>query len=76
MRSVATIAIMAHSSEQFVVDASGNKVGVLLSIDEYQQMLEMIDELDAIQAYDAAKASGEEAIPFEQAVQEIERDRR
>lgn len=34
------------------------------------------EDAEAIRAYDAAKTSGEEAIPFEQAVEEIERARR
>ena len=35
-----------------------------------------MEELESIRAYDAAKSSGDEAIPFDQAVREIERDRR
>ena len=31
-----------------------------------------LEELDSIRAYDAAKASGGEVVPFEQAVREIE----
>lgn len=38
-------------------------------------MLQELEELEAIRAYDAAKASGDEAIPLDQAVAEIERDR-
>jgi hypothetical protein len=34
-----------------------------------------LEELESIRAYDAAKASGDEAIPFEQALQEIETSR-
>lgn len=30
-----------------------------------------LEELESIRAYDAAKASGDEAVPFEQALQEI-----
>jgi hypothetical protein len=30
-----------------------------------------LEELDSIRAYDAAKASGDEVVPFEQALQEI-----
>jgi len=36
---------------------------------------EEAEELEAIRAYDTAKAAGDEAIPFEQAVTEIERTR-
>ena len=40
-----------------------------------QAMLEELEELESIRAFDLAKASGERAIPFEQAIQEIERER-
>lgn len=39
---------------------------------EERRKAEDLEELESIRAYDAAKASGEEAIPFEQAL----RDRR
>lgn len=32
------------------------------------------EELEAVNAYDAATAAGDDAIPFEQAITEIERD--
>lgn len=67
---------MAPTAEQFVVDAQGNRVGVLLKMDEYHRILERLEELEAIEAFDAAKASGDEVIPFQQAIDEIERNRR
>lgn len=36
---------------------------------------EKSEELEAIRAYDAAKASNDEAIPFEEAITEIEQAR-
>ena len=62
--------------EKFVTDKKGKRVGVFLDIEDYQKILEELEELESIKAYDRAKASGDEEIPFEQAVQEIERDRR
>ena len=59
----------------YVVDENGSRVGVLLDIEEYHQMLEELEELDSIHAYDAARMSSDEAVPFEQAVAEIERER-
>lgn len=56
--------------ERYVVDENGSRVGVLLGVDDYRRLLE---ELESIRAYDAAKASKDEVIPFEQAVAEIER---
>ena len=59
--------------ERYVVDKHGNRVGVVLDIVEYQRLLDDLDELESIRAFDQAKASGETPIPFDQAVSEIER---
>ncbi|MBI4718445.1 MAG: hypothetical protein HY763_11610 [Planctomycetes bacterium] len=60
---------------EYVVDETGTRVGVILSIDGYRALLDAMEELESIRAYDAAKSAGDEAIPFEQAVREIEQDR-
>ena len=57
---------------KYVTDDVGTRIGVLIGIDDYHKILEDEEELASIRAYDAAKASGDEAIPFEQAVKEIE----
>ncbi len=67
---------MATRTERFLVDEEGHKLGVVLDIAEYKEMLEDLEELASIRAYDAAKASGDEVVPFEQALQEIQRSRR
>ena len=59
---------MEAQKHRFVVDSGGKKTSVLLPIEEYEKLMEESEELEAIQAYDAAKASDDEAIPFEQAV--------
>jgi hypothetical protein len=61
------------AKEQFVVDAEGNATGVLLPIEYYEELLQAIEEFDAIRAYDEAKVSSGEVIPFSQAVKEIGR---
>jgi hypothetical protein len=61
---------------RFIVDDHGEKTAVILDIAVYQRLLDEAEELEAIRAYDAARAAGDEAIPFEQAVAEIERDRK
>jgi len=61
--------------ERYVVDEQGKQVGVLLDIRDYRKILDELEELESIRAYDAAKASGDEAIPFGQATEEIERKR-
>jgi hypothetical protein len=42
----------------------------------YRKMLADLEELEAVRAYDAAKAAHDEAVPFEEAVRRIERKRR
>jgi len=66
---------MAIPKWKFIVDDQGQKTAVILDIAEYRKLLEEAEELDAIRAYDVAKAAGDEVIPFEQAVEEIERNR-
>lgn len=66
---------LAGQLRKFIVDDQGQKTAVILDIAEYRKLLEEAEELDAIRAYDVAKAAGDEAIPFEQAVEEIERNR-
>lgn len=53
-------------SAKFIKNKKGQKVSVVLDIKEYEKLMEDLEELDAIRAYDAAKASGETPIPYEQ----------
>jgi hypothetical protein len=66
---------MSAPATRYIVDDTGERIGVLLDIAEYRRLLEAVEELDAIRAYDDATAAKDETIPFEQAVDEIERRR-
>ena len=66
---------MATRAERFLVDEEGHRLGVVLDMAEYREILEDLEELESIRAYDTAKASGDEVIPFEQALREIQRPR-
>lgn len=57
---------------RYLVDDDGNRVAVLVAIEQHRALVEAAEELSAIRAYDAAKASVDDAIPFEQAIAEIE----
>lgn len=63
---------MSVAKERFVVDEGGNRTAVLIDIERYSELLEAQEELESIRAYDEAKASGDAAISFSQAVKEIE----
>jgi hypothetical protein len=49
---------------------------VVLPIEEYKKLLADLEELESIRAYDDAQASGEKAVPFQEAIREIERSRK
>jgi len=58
-----------------VINEQGERVSVLLDVEDYDRILEELEELESIRACDAAKVCGREVISFEQAVQEIDRER-
>lgn len=66
----------ALKPKKYVTDRRGQKIGVVLAIKDYEKILADIEELESIRAYDAAKASGDEAIPLEKAIREIKRSRK
>ncbi len=51
-----------------IVDTNGNRVEVVIDITEYRRCLVALEELESLRAHDTAKASEDEAIPFEQAI--------
>ena len=63
-------------NERYGVDETGNRVAVLIEIQEYRKVLEALEELESINAYDEAKASGDDVLSFDQATQEMENQRR
>ena len=67
---------MSTTDTQFVTDDAGHRVGVLLGLDRYRELVDSAEALDAIHAYDGAKEDADDAIPFEQAVREIEAGRK
>ena len=57
--------------ENYVVDEHGNRKAVVVPMGEWQKILEALEELDDIRAYDEAKRYPSDTVPFEQAVLEI-----
>jgi PHD/YefM family antitoxin component YafN of YafNO toxin-antitoxin module len=60
---------------QFLTNEKGERIAVVISVEEYEELLDEIEDLQAVREYDEAKASGETPIPLEQALAEIERER-
>ncbi len=56
---------------QFLVDEAQQPTAVLLPIAEWKLLLEQLEELEDVRAYDAAKANQGDSIPLVQAMVEI-----
>lgn len=66
---------MDSLQERYLVDEQGNRIGVVLDIAAYHQLLDKLEELESLYAFDMAEASEDEAIPLEEAIAEIEQGR-
>ena len=45
----------ALKDQQYVVDAQGNRIAVLVDVATYEKLFEALEELEDIRAYDKAK---------------------
>jgi len=63
---------MAKIRERFVFDKSGRPAGVHLDFVECRELLEELEAEECARAYDRAKDSGDQPLPFEQALAGIE----
>lgn len=64
---------MENIHPQFVVDEKDSRQAVILTLDEWERILESLEELDDIRAYDLAKAGPQERMPFEEAINASDR---
>ena len=62
------------TKERFITDETGNRVGVILDLERYEELLEAAEELDDIRAYDEAKAEGGPTRPLADVLAEIDRE--
>ena len=56
---------------QYIVDQSSAQQAVVIQINEWQGIVEKLQMLDDIEAYDKAKKNKVEVVSFEKAVKEI-----
>jgi hypothetical protein len=62
---------------QFITDDHGKKIAVILSMKDYQKMLEELEDIEDVRLYDNAKKNDTgERIPMEDAFRMIEAKRK
>jgi len=64
---------MDVSIKEFIIDDKGNKKAVVIPIKEWEKILKHLEEAEDIKAYDKAKKDSSEFIPFDKAIEEIEK---
>jgi hypothetical protein len=71
VRTTRKVKDMVAVHPQYIVDEDQNRKSIVLSCEEWAHIVEELEELDDIRAYDEAKAGPLEADSFEAVVKEI-----
>ena len=59
---------------EFVTDALGHAVQAILPIDEYQKMVELVEDIEDAMALEEAADQVDAAVPFAEIVSRLRRD--
>jgi hypothetical protein len=68
--------ILLNIHPNFITDAKGKKISVVLPIKEYECMIEDLEDLEDIRLYDESKADKTAAISVDKAFKSIESKRK
>ena len=60
---------VAKKGPRYITDKKGKKLSVVISLIEYNKILEELEELEDIRLYDAVKARNEKSVPLTQYLQ-------
>lgn len=58
--------------EQYIVDEKGKKQAIVLPYQEWEKIIDILEEYEDICAYDKAKSKTSDAIPFKDALEQQE----
>lgn len=58
---------MLTINPKYITDQAGNKISVVISVQEFESMLEKIEESEVVRLYDQVKKSDELSLPIEEA---------
>ena len=66
---------MLSIKPQYITDAQGNKISVVLPIKDFNLLIEELEDLYDQRLYDEAKADNEPSIPLEEAFKMLDSQR-
>ena len=67
---------MINIHPQYITDSSGNKLSVVLAMQEFKSIIEELEELEDIRLFDSAKLDNEPSLPIDKAFEIIEANRK
>lgn len=67
---------MIEIHPQYITDKKGKKLSVVIPVDEFEKLIDELEELEDIRLYDEVKASNETSISIEDAFELIEKGRK
>lgn len=63
---------MLTINPKYITDQKGKKISVVLSIEEFESIVEHLEESEDVRLYDQVKESNEPSIPIDEAFELIE----
>lgn len=66
---------MITLNHQYITDKKGKKISVIIPIEEYESLIEELEDMEDVRLYDEAKKRKSEFIDAKQAFKEIEKQR-
>jgi hypothetical protein len=63
---------MLTINPKYITDQEGKKLSVVLSIEEFESMVEHLEDLEDVRLYDQVKESNEPSLPLDKAFELIE----
>ncbi len=67
---------MTTINPQYIIDKKGNRISVVISVAEYETIMDELEELEDIRLFDDAKSVNESSIPIDKAFEMIEEKRK
>ena len=63
---------MLTINPKYITDEAGNKISVVISVSEFESIMEKLEEIEDVQLYDKVKQSDEPSIPIDEALDRLE----
>lgn len=63
---------MLTINPKYVTDQAGNKISVIISVEEFEIMMGSLEDMEDVRLYDQVKKSDEPSLPIDEAFDLIE----